>query len=305
MITIALLLNAYFVWSTGLSLERRLLEMRAAGHPIGLADLGGKPIPPEQNAEACLRLALDDLDAIQKELLALYPKQGYTQGPLSADEQAKLQKLFSVIRNVVPQVEQAAACPNSDLELDVSLPTARFLQPYMDRTAVHRVLNRVIRTRTSLLISHGRYDEALASQLVLLRLTRQWRREPLIFSYLVTGVCELGGMEGINDVLQTGPVSPPARQALDAELGLHDTMEGYDEALVTERAYALSSFREIPGSGFWLLRGFQNRLAINLIDLIDRYRQKSPRPFAEVITDQKERCAGVATEPVRFAHHAP
>ena len=78
------------------------------------------------------------------------------------------------------------------------------------------------------------------------------------------------------------------RQALDAELALHDTMEGYDRAFVTERAYALSSFREIPGAGFWLLRGFQNRLALSLIELIDRYRQKGSRPYAEVVKDKKE-----------------
>ena len=78
-------------------------------------------------------------------------------------------------------------------------------------------------------------------------------------------------MEGVNQVLQAGPVSPAARQALDAELALHDTMEGYDWALRSERAYSLSSVREIPGSGFWLTRGFSNELMVRLIDLYDRY----------------------------------
>jgi hypothetical protein len=88
--------------------------------------------------------------------------------------------------------------------------------------------------------------------------------------------------------LQAGPVSPSMRAALDAELALHDTMEGYDRALVSERAYALSSVREIPGAGFWLLRGFHNQLALGLIELTDRYRQKSSRPYAEVVKDKKE-----------------
>ena len=92
------------------------------------------------------------------------------------------------------------------------------------------MLNRVLRTRSSLLLSEGRTDDALANQIVLLKLTRLWRREPLIFAYLVTAVCELGAMEGVNDVLQAGPVSPASGAALDAELALHDTMEGYDRS---------------------------------------------------------------------------
>ena len=122
-------------------------------------------------------------------------------------------------------------------------------------------VNRVLRARSALLLSKGRADDALANQMLLLRLTRQWRREPLIIGYLVTAVCELGAMEGVNQVLQAGPVSPAARQALDAELALHDTMEGYNRALRSERAYSLSSIREIPGSGFWLTRGFSNELS--------------------------------------------
>ena len=70
-------------------------------------------------------------------------------------------------------------------------------------------------------------------------------------------------------MLQAGPVSPSARQALDAELALHDTMEGYNWALRSERSFSLSSVREFPGSGFWLTRGFANELALGLIDLFD------------------------------------
>ena len=68
------MLNAYYVWSTGTRLERRLARSAQAGEPVQLADLARAPIPPEKNADVFLRRAADDLDAIQKELLALYPK---------------------------------------------------------------------------------------------------------------------------------------------------------------------------------------------------------------------------------------
>ena len=79
-IAILLMLNAYFVWSTGTQLERRLVALRQAGDPVQLADLAREPIPPEKNADVFLRRAADDLDAIQKELLACYPKSGYPPG---------------------------------------------------------------------------------------------------------------------------------------------------------------------------------------------------------------------------------
>ena len=77
------MLNAYFVWSTGAQLERRFAALRQAGDPVQLADLAREPVPPEKNADAFLRRAADDLDAIQKELLASYPKRGYSTGSLS------------------------------------------------------------------------------------------------------------------------------------------------------------------------------------------------------------------------------
>ena len=55
-IAILLMLNAYFVWSTGTQLESRLVALRQAGDPVQLADLAHEPIPPEKNADVFLRL---------------------------------------------------------------------------------------------------------------------------------------------------------------------------------------------------------------------------------------------------------
>ena len=89
-ITILLMLNAYFVWSTGTELERRLATLGQAGDPVQLSDFASEPIPPEKNADVFLRRAAADLDAIEKELLALYPTKGFTTGNLSPDEQNRL-----------------------------------------------------------------------------------------------------------------------------------------------------------------------------------------------------------------------
>jgi hypothetical protein len=284
---ILLILNAYFVWSTGTRLERRLGELRQAGDPVQLADLAREPIPPETNADVFLHRAAGDLDAIQKELLALYPKTGYPTGPVLPADQEKLEKLFAAYPKVMPLLEQAADCPDSDPQLDGTLPPSRFVEPCMERSSQHRLLNRVLRARSAWLLSKGRTDDALATQVLTLRLTRHWRREPLLIGYLVTAACELGAMDGVNEVLQANPVSPSARQALDTELAIHDTMEGYRWALRSERSYSLSSAREIPGYGFWLTRGFANDLMLRLIELFDRYLEKASRPNVSAVSDPR------------------
>jgi hypothetical protein len=282
-IALLLMLNALYVWNTGTRLERRLRALREAGDPIQLADLARPPIPPESNAAVLIARAGDDLDAIQKELLALYPKSGYPTVPLSPTDRERLEKTFAAYPKLMPHLESAAACADYDPQLDVTLPPTRFLEPYMERTSKHRLLGRVMRARTALLLAQGHADAALAAQVLVLKLARHWRREPMLIGYLVTVACETVAMDGANGVLQSGPVSPAARQTLDAELALHDGADGYLWALRSERAFSLSSVREIPGAGFWLTRGFSNDLSLNLIDLFDRHIDDASRPYTEVV----------------------
>ena len=209
-IAILLILNAYFVSTTGRRLERQLLALREAGEPVQLADLAREPIPPEKNADVYFRRATGDLDAIQKELLVMYPKVGYPPdtGKLSSADQEKLEKLFAAYPKVMPLLEQAANCPDYDPQLDVTLPPSRFLQPFMDRTTKHRLLYRVLRARAAWLLSKGRIEDALAEQVMSLRLARLWRREPMLIGYLMTAACEQTAMSVVNQVMQAGAVSP-------------------------------------------------------------------------------------------------
>ena len=281
-IAVLLMLNTYFVWSTGTQLERRLKALRDAGDPVQLMDLARAPIPPEKNADVYFRRAVDDLDAMQKELLAWYPKTGYPTETLSPTDRERLETLFDAYPKVIPLLEQAADCPDNDPQLDGTLPTSRFLEPFFEHLAKHRLPYRVLKARWILLLSQGRNDDALASQVLVLRLARHWRREPLILGYMVTAVCESVAMEGVNQVLQAGPVSPSARQALDAELALHDNMEGITWAIRSERAYTLSAVREFPGARFWLTRGFSNDMMLRFLELYDRVLKDTSRPYAEV-----------------------
>jgi hypothetical protein len=286
-IFILLVVNAFVVWNSGSQLEKRHAAIRQAGEPVQLADLARKPIPPEQNADTFLHRAAKDIEAIQKELEAAYPRLGYAKGPLTPAEQEKLEKLFAAYPQFMPLLEQAASAPDHDPQLDTTLPRTRFLETCMDLSSLHRPLYRILRTRSVLLLSKDRPDDAVATQLLLLRLTRHWRREPMLIGYLVTAVGEHTAMDVINQVLQAAPVAPATRQAIEAEVALHDTMDGYTWALKTERAFSLTTVREYPFAGFWLTRGFANDLMLRLLDLYDRYLDDASRPFVQVAEKRK------------------
>lgn len=287
--TVALLLivNVLGVWRTGSQLAARLDELRQAGEPVRLVDLGRKPIPPETNADTFLRRADADLQAIQKELEAMYPRVGYPQGKPTPAEQEKLEKLFAAHPDLIPMLEQAAAAPDHAPQLDTTLSRTKFLESCIDLATQHRPIYRILRARSELLLAQGHPDEAVAAQLLLLRLTRQWRREPMMLGYLVTAVGEYIAMEVINQVLQAGPVAPATRQAIEAELTHHDTMDGYTHALRTERALSLETAREMPGARFWPVRIFTNSLMLRLIDLYDRYLAAASQPFLQVAEERK------------------
>lgn len=270
LIAILLLANAYFVWSSGTALERRLADLRRAGQPVQLSELAGSPIPPEQNADTYLQRAAADLEAMQKELTAQFPRLVFPARPLTASETEKLRTLFDAYPRVMPLLEQAAACPEYDPQIDGSLPPSKFLEPRMERITTHRVLARVLRARTTWLVAEGRRDEAVAGSLLSLRLTRHWNREPLLIGYLVTLACKDTAIEGLNEALQAGAVAPESRRSLDDELARHDSLEGLRQAMASERAFSLATTQEFPIARLWISRGFVNRLHLSLLDAYDQ-----------------------------------
>lgn len=274
-----LLFAAYYTWSTSRELERRLTELRAKGAPLSIADLAREPIPPETNAAVFLQRAGDDVEAARKELLGMYPKSGTPPIRLSEAEIEKLDDLFAAYPNLMPLLEQAATRPDYDSQPDVTLSPTAFAEPLYERMSKFREAIRVLQARSRLLTAKGRFDDALADQTLMLRLSRLWSREPFLTSYLVTLAVQATAVQGANEILQAGPVSPASRETLDAELGLLDTPAGLVWALQSERAYSLSSVQDFSQSMFWLTGGLRNDLTLRLLDFYDRQLIDASRPY--------------------------
>src|SRR5580704_12817167 len=132
MVAIALIANALFVWITDSRLEHQLAEIRAAGDPVTLADLARPPIPPEKNAATYLRRAEADLAAIEKETMNVRPASECPGFLMLPADQKTVKAAFASYPNVIPLLEQAAACPDYDAQLDYTLPSEEFLSKMLD-----------------------------------------------------------------------------------------------------------------------------------------------------------------------------
>ena len=269
---------AYFTWSASRELERRLTELRAEGEPLSIADLAHEPIPPETNAAVFLQRADDDVEAARKELTALYPQSFVPPLELTEAEIENLDDLFAAYPNLMPLLERAAACPDYNSEPDAPQSPTAFLQPLYDRGSKFRDVIRVLRARSRLLTAQGRLDDALANQILMLRLCGAWSREPFLPSYLVRLGCRTVAVEGANEVLRVGPVTPASREALDAELALLDTSDDLIWALRSERAFSLSVIRDSFEKAVFVPSLMSNSVALRFLDFYDQLLEHASRP---------------------------
>ncbi|MGO8690743.1 MAG: hypothetical protein ACLQLG_14060 [Thermoguttaceae bacterium] len=285
---IGLVANAVFVWTTDTRLERQLAAIRAAGDPIRLADLARPPLPPDKNAATFLRRAKAGVDAISKETWGVprFWEYLYTDDPMPAEIQKALKAALAAYPDVIPLLEQAAACPDYDAQWDYTVPPLELNMKMLPEIQVSRENGRLLQLRVRLLIAQGNYDDAARTAVVLFRLARHYRRNPFLINYLVALTMQGMAVDSANTVLQAGPVSSGVRGALDRELAIQERMEGFVWTLKSEQAYMVEMFRTaIPHRNFWLVsRGYWNReesacleVSRDFIALAD-----DPRPYCDV-----------------------
>jgi hypothetical protein len=276
LVAILLIVNAWYVASSDSQLEKRWAQLRAKGHPISLADLAPSPIPPEENAATYLRRAQADVTALADEVCKRWNSMGTNTVP-TADEQKAIREALDAYPKVVPLLEQAAAVPDYDAGLDYSVPQDEFVARLLPVMQDQRSVARALYAKAALLAAEGKRDEAVQTSILLLRLARHFDRCPVLVSYLVSIAIRGMAFDGANRALQAGAVSRETREALDAELALHEPMDGFRRVLVGELALMREMTGQMPGRHFWLVaRGFWNREELHCLDAMDYWLTALP-----------------------------
>jgi len=255
-VVLALLLiaNSYFVWATGIQLQEQLTTLREAKDPVTLKDLAQPPVPPEKNAFVFLRRAEAGIEAINKELRAVYDKEPPNEGGrLTPEEQKAVQAAWDAYPHVLPLLRQAAACPDYQPDLDYTVGLTELSAVISKQQGKRRELFRALQGGVRLLSARGEQQEALRTCTLMFRLARHMEKEPTLINYLVTLACRAVSIQVANEVLRSGPVPDAARKEFEAELARNQDREGYRHALKSERAYGLESFETqiFPGGGWF------------------------------------------------------
>ncbi|MGA2254940.1 MAG: hypothetical protein ABSG53_09780 [Thermoguttaceae bacterium] len=265
LVGIGLIANAIFVWTTDTRLERQLAAIRAAGDPLTLAEFARPPIPAEKNAATYLRRAEADVAAIAGIELS-----GYADFLMPPGDQKIFKAALAAHPNVIPLLEQAAACPGLYADMDCTLPAAVIIGKMLPDINLLRADVRVLKDRARLLAAEGNCDEAARTSLLLFRLAQHCEQfgPPMGVNYLVAMAIRGDAVDTANVSLQAGPVSKKTRNALDAELAIQDRLEGFAPALKSERVVSLDYFGcESPFRNLWLVnRGVWNRRKSEYLD---------------------------------------
>ena len=262
---IGLIANAIFVWTTDTRLERQLAEIRATGDPLTLAELARPPIPTEKNAATYLRRAEADIADIAGIELS-----GYADFLMPPKDQKIFKAALAAHPNVIPLLEQAAACPDIDAHIDCTLSAGEIIGKMLPDINLVRADASVLKDRARFLAAEGNCDEAARTALLLFRLAQHCEHfgPPMLVNYLVAMAVRGNAIDSANVALQAGPVSKGVRDALDAELAIQDRLEGFAPALKSERVVTLEYFGwESPLHGLWLInRGVWNRRKSEYLD---------------------------------------
>jgi hypothetical protein len=253
----ALIVNAGLVWRSNARLQRKLVAIREAGDPTSLADLEREPLPAAENAATYLGQADANVAAICKAMEqtpGAIPQYSCLPQPDNASAGLAVKRVLDAHPKAIPLLQQAAACRDTDWQLDYTLPplalTAELLSVPQRYAAYARVL---LYGRAVPLLAEGKGDEAVHTIAQTLRLARQADCAPLLLAYLSMIRVRFRAMDCADAALQAGPLSKAARDALDAELAVEERMEGYALAVRGQRAAFLDEFATIPHRQDWFL----------------------------------------------------
>jgi hypothetical protein len=286
-------------WVAGGRLESRLDAIRAAGDPTSIADFGAPELAREDDADALLEEAAPGVAALEKEMLKLFPKSGRPAGPLDPDALARLDAAFQAHPDVVPRLMEAASRAGYSHRFASTSHTTRFTQEVGDRTGRFRSMIRILASWSSALRARGDRDGAVAVAIASLRLSDDLGRDPGLMSTLAAIACGSVSVQDAAETLLSGPVSDESRRSLDAELARFDASRLLTHALKTERAFSVSSFREMPTPPIPFAGWLRDGAVLMILNLYEKELEIVDLPYLEAKAASDAIAAQLPLHPMR------
>jgi hypothetical protein len=304
-IGVLLVINGILAWTVRHRLDQKIAELHAAGEPALLADLAPKPIEPKENAAVYLHeMAVEsqkfnhewDKVFLSTPLGKQLDRDEEKDLPPREEVNAAMRPILDAHSSIPSMLAKAASCERYASLLDFDLPSQQFLESLLKSVnSEPRPVASFVRSKMDLLIADGKWDDAIRTGVRMLRLVRFYDEEPGLISHLVA--LSMRGMvySPINWAIRHNEVSAAVRAELDAELALHDSLRPLQDALSSDRAYALQLATEQAGGITGFMRWPFISWALGEVQAEDEGYRISKLPL-----DQIERRWDVTSHRMRF-----
>ena len=244
LLSISAVVAAALALILGLLLLFRLIQFRSAvsqlkqaGFPVATADL--RQAQKESNTSIVLNRLAAPLSAFETEM---FVDEEVLERPVDEAMIQRFNELTEAYPTVFPLIEELSE--STELGLELEGDGQEFLDDLLNQTAI-RSCARVLAWKMRIQSANGRPDEAIDTGLQIFGLCRLFDQSPMILSQLLTNACRGIAIDQIHQIVVQHPVSDDTRSRLNEALESQDSLQGYAQSLIGERAFGIEAISEM------------------------------------------------------------
>ncbi len=243
LVVLLITLGVFFVWNKNRRVAAKIQELREAGKPVSVADLGELP---------SLR---GDSSSILQELAAPLQslEQAMAKAQSSGDEQQDREMRVAIFRafeseqpGLIELLRGEAEEPGTCSKLFYDDPVGKFNQSLLDQIAAYRPLTRALTYHAEAELTDGNTDEVLRDAIAILNWSEKISHEPCMVSNLTFVAVRSSGIQLAADCMYRGDATKEVREQLLDTLRQHDPVAAWSRMIDSERALSLTMFGEMP-----------------------------------------------------------
>lgn len=256
-ISVLVLVFAFFNWRASRQVEARLAPLREAGKPISLTDLQPETLIDEDNAAKVVEGQAESLCTFDGYFAKAW--NDTENEPEAQQTQATIQvarRVSQEFPNLNQTLRAASKLPAYQVGFDYTSDPTSLMDRMCDLKVPPRTIVRALYGHGLMSLADGKSDEAIQDAIAILNWSRHVADQPLLINHLIATACYGMGIDLTTQCLTTEDVTPIDREALLNSLSSESRMrDQFDRAIDTERAFGISSFASFPGSRFKYMLG--------------------------------------------------
>ncbi len=256
-LSVLVLIFAFFNWRASRQVEERLAPLREAGKPTSLADLQPDPVPDEDNAARVVEGQAESLRTFDRYLAIAWNET--ENEPEAQQTQATIRvarRVSQEFPNLNKSLRDASKLPTYQIGLDYTSDPTSLMDRALQPNVQPRTIVRALYAHGLMSLADGNTDEAIQDTIAILNWSRHVADQPFLVNHLIATACYGQGIDLATQCLTAEDATPGEREALLNSLSSESMMRrSFDRAIDTERAFGISSFDYFPGSRFMYMLG--------------------------------------------------